>query len=111
MAQAEKDRQTELLQEILNELKDLRESFETFSNGGFPVERMVPDVRTLASISMVAALLNRDSPLSAADLTGRINAAMTLSTSVLHIIDQYQQSIQATNLDRLADLTTGGEAH
>jgi hypothetical protein len=59
---------------------------------------------------MVAALLNRDAPLSASDLTGRINAAMTLSTSVLHVIDQYQQSMQAHNLERLADLTTGGEA-
>jgi len=111
MAQAEKDQQTQLLKEILDELKDLRESFETFSNGGFPIQRMVPDTQTLAAISMVAALLNRDAPLSAADITGRINAAMTLATSVLQVVDQYQQSTQPQNLERIAARTTGEEAH
>lgn len=91
----------DLLREISSELKDIREAFDSFSNGGFPLSRTVPTPELLASLAAASSLIARNTPLEGGHLQNRIAAAQVIAQDLIRQHDHYRQSIQAQKLDSL----------
>lgn len=96
-------RNHELLKEILEQLKRLNETIDTFTNDGFPLGQTIPTSELLASLLAAAALINKDQPrLSSDDLQARIEAAQVLATTLLSAHDRFQSETRKGRLNHLA---------
>ena len=91
----------DLLKQIADDMRELREAFDTFSNGGFPLERTVPTAELIASVGAASALIARNTPLEGPHLQNRIAAAQVIANDLIRHHDHYRQSIQAQKLDSL----------
>lgn len=96
-------RNHELLKEILEQLKRLNETIDTFTNDGFPLAQTVPSAELLASLLAAAALINKDKPrLTADDLQARVQGAQVLATELLSAHDRFQSETRKGRLNHLA---------
>jgi hypothetical protein len=90
-----------VLNAILEEMRELRQQFETFSNGGFPLRQTVPTSELLAAAAASSALLARDLPLTSNDVQRRLQMAMLVSRDFVALFDQFQMHSQPQQLDQL----------
>jgi hypothetical protein len=102
MADTQAQKTLDALNAILEEMRELRMQFETFSNGGFPLRQTVPSNELLAATTAAAAVLSRDLPLTHGDVQRRIQMAMVISREVIAHFDTFQQASQPQSLDNLA---------
>ena len=91
----------ERLAAIQSELAELREAFDSFSNGGFPLRQEVATPELLAVLAAFMALMGRDGPMNDHDLQYRVRAAMVLGTDIVKVFDSYKRSTERQNLDHL----------
>lgn len=96
-------RNHELLKEILEQLKQLNATFDSFTNDGFPLAQSVPTAELLASLAAAAALITKDNPrVTTEDLRGRVAAAQVLATELLSQHDRFQSETRTGRLNQLA---------
>jgi RNA polymerase-interacting CarD/CdnL/TRCF family regulator len=96
-------RNHQVLQEILEQLKRMNETIDTFTNDGFPLAQTVPTAELLASLMTAAALISKEQPrLNQQDLQGRIQAAQVLATELLTAHDRFQTETRKGRLNQLA---------
>jgi hypothetical protein len=94
---------TQLLQDILQQLQQLNQTLDDFTGQGMPLKAQVPTSELLASIVAAAALITRESStINPLDLQGRIAGAQMLASELIKAFDAYQQQTQAGRLDQLA---------
>lgn len=92
----------DVLNAILDEMRELRQQFETFSNGGFPLKQTVPTSELLSAVATASALLCRDLPLTSTDVQRRLQMSMLVSRDLIALFDQFQQHSQGQQLDQLS---------
>jgi hypothetical protein len=81
------------------DLQELREAFDLFSKGGFPLERTVATSELLTTLAVTTAVMIRDAPLQAYDLQQRIQAALVIGEQVLKCHDEYRDATHKLRLE------------
>ena len=96
-------RNHQVLQEILEQLKRMNETIDTFTNDGFPLAQTIPTAELLASLVAAAALISKEQPrLTQSDLQARVQAAQVLATELLCSHDRFQTDTRKGRLNQLA---------
>jgi hypothetical protein len=96
-------RNHQVLQDILEQLKRLNETVDTFTNDGFPLAQTVPSTELLASLLAASALISKEQPrLNPDDLMSRVQAAQVLATQLIASHDKFQSDTRAGRLNQLA---------
>lgn len=95
---AEKNHQ--VLQDILEQLKELNETVSLFTSEGFPLKNQVPTSQHTAAIMIAAALLGRTDPrITQADLKARLEASPVIAYELCKAIDSFMATTQSKRLD------------
>jgi hypothetical protein len=81
-----------VLQEIRDEIRELRDLVDLTTNGGFPLTRAVPTSELIAAMATVTAVLLRDTPIPAYDLAQRLQAAMLIAEQAVKTFDEYHSA-------------------
>ncbi len=103
MADTQAKQTIDALNAILEELRELRQQFETFSNGGFPLRQTIPTNELVAAAASAAALVAREGPApSPQDVQRRLQLAMLISRELIIHYDQFQQQTQPQQLENLS---------
>lgn len=92
------------LEEIRSELAELREAFDSFTNGGFPLRQEVATPELLGVLASFISLMGwRDSVINMnqSELQVRLQAAMTMGTEIMRMYDTYKRQTERVNLDQL----------
>lgn len=87
-----------VLQEIRDEIKELRDLVDLTTNGGFPLARAVPTSELIAAMATVTAVLLRDTPIPGYDLAQRLQAAMLIAEQAVKTFDEYHSASTAVKL-------------
>jgi hypothetical protein len=81
------------------DIQELREAFDLFSKGGFPLERTVPTSELLATLAVLTAVFIRDAPLQPYDLQQRIQAALVIAEQAMKAYDEYRDATHRLRLE------------
>lgn len=85
------------LKEIRDELRELRENFNTFSNEGMPLRTTVPTPELIATMAATTAVLLRDGPID--DLEQRLNASQMIGDLAIKHHDEFCDFNQVARLE------------
>lgn len=99
---ATKDPNQDRLDLIHQELVELREAFDAFSNGGFPLQQQMPTPQMLATFAAFIAMMQHQGTPSPQELQFKLQASMTLGADILQFLDAYQRHTEKSSLERLA---------
>lgn len=81
----------ETMQQVLAELREIKELIAATTNDGMPLRAIVPGPEVLASLIAAASLISREKlQLDQADLQQRCVAAQVLASELLRQFDAYQ---------------------
>lgn len=93
---------SDVQQQILSELKQIRELLVSCTNDGMPLQALVPSAEVVASLIAAASLISRENlQLDQADLQQRCVAAQVLATELLRQFDAYHAARQSERLSAL----------
>lgn len=96
-------RNQQLLQQILEQLRELNETLSNFTSEGLPLRAQVPTPELLASLLAAAALISKERPvITTQDLASRVAAAQVLADELLRQHDGYRTTTQTDRLNQLA---------
>lgn len=96
------DEQLKLLRELVEEVRLLREAFDTFSNGGFPLRQTVPTSELMLTACMASSLMQRDLPVTQPDANTKMQMAIVLADQLGKFFDEFQKHTQTAQLESLA---------
>jgi hypothetical protein len=92
------------LKALLEEVKLLRESFDSFTSEGMPLNTMVPGNELVASAVAACGMIAKADPrMTGQDLAARIEAAQQIGHMLTSANDRFQDSTRASRLDLLVE--------
>lgn len=98
----EKSETDQLLTQLLEEIRLLREAFDSFSSEGFPLKASTPTNEVVMTAAIVAAMLSRERPdIHPQDLRNRLNDAMVIAYHALQAHDAFNQQTGTAQLETL----------
>lgn len=93
----------EILEQILKELRDIKDILVNFTDDGFPLRNSIPNPELLASLITASALLSRTDPrINAEDLRQRLEAAQVIGSQLIQLADCYRRQTERIQLERLS---------
>lgn len=87
------------LDALVEEVRLLREAFDSFSSEGFPLKSSTPTNEMVMTAAVVAALLVRDGELHPMDLKKRLDDAMVIAFHAVASFDSFHRTTRTAQLE------------